>query len=176
MSRKGFIAVALVFGVGFLLLALASRGYRKVGALQSMEAAIERVRQNYPAADPLPTEALSSALDETLLIDVREPAEHTVSRIPGAVALADVAAIRAHLEAHPLSAGGRIVLYDSTGERSAKLAETLEKSGMVVRYLEGGIFQWANEGRPLMGSDGAATDEVHPYNEWWGRLLRRGKG
>ncbi len=33
MSRKGFILVAAIFGAGFLLLALATRGYRKLGEL-----------------------------------------------------------------------------------------------------------------------------------------------
>ncbi len=175
MSRKGIIAIAVVFGVGFLLLALASRGYRKVGALQSMEAAIEMVRMKYPAADPVPTETLAANLPGTMLVDVREAAELAISRIPDAISLGDGDAIREHLKGHPLPEGGRLVLYDSVGERSARIVEELKTEGIAARYLEGGIFQWANEGRPLIDPGGTVTDRVHPYNEWWGRLLKRGR-
>lgn len=45
MSRKGFIIVAAIFGAAFLLLALATRGYRK----------LEEMRRS---AEPGPTGAL----------------------------------------------------------------------------------------------------------------------
>lgn len=46
MNRKGLIIVAAIFGAAFLLLALASRGYRKIEAMQSLEkAAAERDRR-----------------------------------------------------------------------------------------------------------------------------------
>ncbi len=40
-------------------------------------------------------------------------------------------------------------------------------SSVSVLNLEGGLFQWANEGRPLAGG---ATG-VHPFNSFWGRGL-----
>ena len=39
-----------------------------------------------------------------------------------------------------------------------------------VRNLDGSIFQWANEGRPLVRGNQRVQD-VHPYDENWGRLL-----
>ena len=39
-----------------------------------------------------------------------------------------------------------------------------------VYNLEGGIFQWANEGRALYRA-GEPAEKVHPYNRTWGRLL-----
>jgi hypothetical protein len=39
-----------------------------------------------------------------------------------------------------------------------------------VQNLEGSIFQWANEHRPLV-RDGQRETRVHPYNAVWGRLL-----
>jgi 3-mercaptopyruvate sulfurtransferase SseA len=41
-----------------------------------------------------------------------------------------------------------------------------------VSYLAGGIFQWANEERPLVDAAGNPTTRVHPYNRFWGRLLK----
>jgi hypothetical protein len=39
-----------------------------------------------------------------------------------------------------------------------------------VFNLQGSIFKWANEGRPLIAND-RAVHVVHPYNERWGVLL-----
>ncbi len=40
---------------------------------------------------------------------------------------------------------------------------------MKVVNLDGSIFEWANEGRPL---DGDEAGGVHPYNRVWGQALR----
>ena len=40
-----------------------------------------------------------------------------------------------------------------------------------VRNLEGSIFEWANQGHPVERA-GAPVNEVHPYDESWGTLLR----
>jgi hypothetical protein len=39
-----------------------------------------------------------------------------------------------------------------------------------VTNLEGSIFAWANQSRPLV-QEGKPTDKVHPYNAFWGALL-----
>jgi hypothetical protein len=52
------------------------------------------------------------------------------------------------------------------------MAERLQKAGFTrVRNLEGSIFEWANEGRPLV-REGKKVTTVHPYDTTWGRLLR----
>ena len=56
--------------------------------------------------------------------------------------------------------------------RSSRLAERLRQAGCTnVFNLDGSIFQWANEGRPLE-RDGRPVNEVHPYNKTFGQLLR----
>ena len=44
-----------------------------------------------------------------------------------------------------------------------------------VANLEGSIFAWANEDRPLVQGDGegagAPTSLVHPYDADWGNLV-----
>jgi hypothetical protein len=65
----------------------------------------------------------------------------------------------------------RIVTYCSVGYRSAALALRLHAAGYrYVENLEGSIFEWANENRPLV-HDGKPTDRVHPYNAVWEMLL-----
>lgn len=40
-----------------------------------------------------------------------------------------------------------------------------------VYNLEGSLFKWANENRPIVDRNGAITEKVHPYNSVWGKLL-----
>lgn len=172
MSRKGIITVALLFLVAFLLLHFATRGYREVEALQSMEKAMAAVRRDFPDAKPVTTAQLAAWIAETesvVIIDARAPEEFAVSRIPGARRETTIK------EAATMAAGSkRVVIYDAVGFHSAELADALVAGGSeATYYLEGGIFQWANEGRPLVDADGKPTTKVHPYNKLWGRLLER---
>jgi hypothetical protein len=41
-----------------------------------------------------------------------------------------------------------------------------------VFNLEGSLFQWANEGRPVYRDD-VPVQAIHPYDARWGRLLDR---
>ena len=74
--------------------------------------------------------------------------------------------------AHLLTArDAPIVTYCSVGYRSSAVAERLEEQGYTrVWNLEGSIFEWANQGLPVV-RDGEEVSQVHPYNRRWGRLL-----
>lgn len=51
------------------------------------------------------------------------------------------------------------------------MAQRLAKAGATEIFnLEGSIFQWANEGRPLE-RDGKPATKVHPYNGTFGKML-----
>ena len=48
------------------------------------------------------------------------------------------------------------------------------KETVKVYNMEGGIFEWACQGRGLVNEakgGESATDRVHPYNGLWGKLL-----
>jgi 3-mercaptopyruvate sulfurtransferase SseA len=63
-----------------------------------------------------------------------------------------------------------IVCYCAAGFRSSIMAKRLARAGhREVFNLEGAIFDWACEGRPLANTHGA-TQAVHPFN-WMGRLM-----
>jgi rhodanese-related sulfurtransferase len=103
------------------------------------------------------------------LLDVRTPAEYAVSHLPGAQRIDPDAQITKMLE--HLSPDRPIVTYCSVGFRSAELAQRLIAAGRKNTYnMEGSIFQWANEGRPLE-RDGRPVETVHPYNESWSKML-----
>ncbi|MBE9052635.1 rhodanese-like domain-containing protein [Nostocales cyanobacterium LEGE 11386] len=113
---------------------------------------------------------LNSAKPQPLVVDARSQAEYEVSHLKSVV----------HIDPHApdftaLSAVAKdtpIVVYCSIGYRSAKIAQRLEQEGFSgVFNLNGGIFQWANEGRPIF-RDEKPTNLVHPYNAMWGKLLK----
>lgn len=106
-----------------------------------------------------------------VVLDAREPDEYEVSHLLGAHRVdPDAGDVKGELpDGTPQDA--RIVVYCSVGYRSAAVARRLEKAGYEhVFNLEGGIFQWANEGRPVY-RDGEPVERVHPYDATWGRLL-----
>jgi sterol desaturase/sphingolipid hydroxylase (fatty acid hydroxylase superfamily)/rhodanese-related sulfurtransferase len=131
-----------------------------------------KVRAKYPTVRQLPTIELASWLSDTnrpspILLDVRTEAEYEVSHLPGARRV-DSRASASQIVA-TLDRGLPVVTYCSVGYRSSQMAERLEKAGLTnVFNLDGSIFQWANEGKPLE----QGGKPVHPYNKAFGKLLR----
>ncbi len=132
------------------------------------------IRHKFPAAARIRTPELAAWLGDPgrtppRLLDVREPAEYQVSHLAGAQQVepgSDPAALG-------LPKDQSIVTYCSVGYRSAAYAQALRRAGFTnVRNLEGSIFQWADENRPLVKEDGQPTAQVHPFNKIWGMLLR----
>ncbi|NNL66826.1 MAG: rhodanese-like domain-containing protein, partial [Myxococcales bacterium] len=73
-----------------------------------------------------------------------------------------------------LPAEARVVVYCSVGYRSGAIAKRLGERGVERVYnLEGGIFLWANQGRPVVRA-GQPVREVHPYGGGWARYLDEG--
>lgn len=95
---------------------------------------------------------------DTLLIDIREPAEFEKGHIPGAVLLPRGLM---EFEIHNIVEAARtdrtlpaaeqpIVLYCGTGGRSALAAQSLEAMGYKnVSSMAGGIVAWATAHLPL---------------------------
>ena len=138
------------------------------------------VAARYPDVRAVTTGALAAELGRRpapLLLDAREPAEYAVSHLPGARRVDPDASAGDLAAALDTVARDRpVVVYCSVGLRSAGVAERLGRAGFSdVRNLEGSVFRWANEGRPLVGGAGGAAGLVHPYNATWGRLLDPGR-
>jgi rhodanese-related sulfurtransferase len=133
------------------------------------------VRERFPEVQQLQPAELADWLADTnrvqpVLLDVRTKTEFAVSHLPGARQVEPKAAV-ADLVA-TLPTNQPVVVYCSVGYRSSELAVRLRRAGVTnVLNLEGSIFQWANEGRPVE-RDGQLVREVHPYNETFGRLLK----
>ncbi|MBD2355391.1 rhodanese-like domain-containing protein [Tolypothrix sp. FACHB-123] len=110
---------------------------------------------------------------QPLVLDARSPAEYAVSHIRTAVHIDPVTPDLT--AASTVSLDTPIVVYCSVGYRSAKVAQQLQREGFSQIFnLSGGLFQWANEERPMFKDNGQPTQLVHPYNAIWGKLLKAG--
>jgi len=139
----------------------------------SWESVDNTITEDFPTVRSISTQVLQHRLRNPtvapVVIDVRAPEEFAVSYLPTAINLTSVTEIA---ERFP-DKQAEIVLYCSVGYRSAVLAEQMVGMGYTkVRNLHHSLFEWANNGYPMINSEGA-TRYVHPYNRRWGKLLRR---
>ncbi len=135
---------------------------------------IKNIRNKFPGVRHTSTDELNSWLADSKgepvnLIDAREKEEFEVSHIPGARNIPynkDPLSSLMNLKQDDL-----MVVYCSVGYRSSTLARKLQDLGFTRVYnLEGSIFKWANEERPLE-QNGNIVQKVHPYSPYWGKLL-----
>jgi len=110
--------------------------------------------------------------EEWVLLDAREHHEYEVSHLKGARWVGYKAFDPTSLRDLPRSA--RVVVYCSVGYRSEKVAEKLLVAGFSdVHNLYGGIFEWVNQGHPVVDAKGS-TRRVHAYDRTWGVWLNKG--
>ncbi len=113
---------------------------------------------------------LESSRPQPLILDARGVEEYAVSHLQSAQRIDPVTPDLSVISTVPLEMP--IVVYCSIGYRSAKVAQLLQGLGRKnVFNLQGSIFQWVNEGRPVFQGEGL-TVGVHPYDAKWGSLLR----
>lgn len=174
MNRRWKMTLGLA---SLLAIAVGSYGRSPAAEKEGMGKMTSAVRRKFPGVAQLQAAELADWLSDKSkpqpqILDVREPDEFAVSHLHGAINVrpdAPASEVLARLDpARP------VVVYCSVGYRSSKLAQRLMDAGFKnVRNLEGSLFNWANEGRPLE-KEGHTTQAVHPYNRFFGRLLKPG--
>lgn len=145
------------------------------GCTRNMQwSAVHKMAESAGAGVPfVTTDTLAKRLSEDderpILLDARSPEEYAVSHLPGAHRVDPDG--RRYPDLDSLDADAPIVVYCSVGVRSGTVAKRLQDQGFTnVANLKGSIFQWANEGRPVL-RNGEPVTAVHPYDATWGRLL-----
>ena len=135
---------------------------------------VERmIAAEFPDVPGLTTRELAERLASdpagVVLLDARAAGEFAVSHLSGAHLVESDAGAASRLAAS--APGATVVAYCSVGYRSAALVEQLRRMGHAnVVNLEGSIFRWAAEGRPVYRGAARVT-QVHPYDDAWGALL-----
>lgn len=145
------------------------------------------IRTKFPQVRQVSTGTLKSWLDDAntlltvLIVDVRESEEHEVSMLHGAIHIPSGSSLQPVLDKIKLSSSiKKVVAYCSVGYRSSEFIQRiygeLKQQKFYYREielynLEGSIFKWANEGKPITDKNGQETIYVHPYNIIWGKFL-----
>jgi len=167
-TRLGLIVTALI-------VLAAGYGAAKTSAFQWFMLRMS-LRSQFPHVEWISAGELGQWLEDRqrqqpILLDVRTANEWKVSHLPGARRVDPGVPVEAAL---PMSSRqAPVVTYCAVGFRSAELASRLRAAGFThVQNLDGGIFEWANQHRPLV-QDGKRASRVHPYNEFWARLLSK---
>jgi rhodanese-related sulfurtransferase len=161
----------LFFFAGFFAIAGTALAFRDIDWFLLKKS----LRQRFPKIEWISTGELAGWMSDharraPLLLDVRTTQEWEVSHLAGARRVEPNAPLETAIAG--VAKDAPIVTYCAVGYRSGELATRLRAAGFTnVHNLEGSIFAWANEHRPLVQAGDPVTT-VHPYSSFWGRLLR----
>lgn len=117
---------------------------------------------------------LKNIRDEVAIFDTREWREYEISHIPGARYVGFTNFNPGNIK--DISKDSRIIVYCSVGYRSEKIGEKLRKLGYRNVYnLYGSIFEWVNQGNPVIDRMGNPGNRLHTYNKDWSRWVDDGR-
>ncbi len=137
----------------------------------------EKLQSLYSNTVPLIQPAALAEVKETeknlYLLDIRTQEEFAVSHLKDARFI-DYDNFNI-TEVQDIPKDAKVVVYCAVGYRSERVGEKLSAAGYEdVSNLYGGIFQWKNEGYPVVNQQQQPTDSVHTYNKSWAKWLERG--
>lgn len=98
---------------------------------------------------PAELRALLTQADPPIVLDVREPWELEIARLPATL---DIPMGEVSARVDELPRDHDIVVICRSGGRSAQVAVFLEGAGCRVRNLAGGILAWAREIDPTLAA------------------------
>jgi rhodanese-related sulfurtransferase len=112
-------------------------------------------------------------MKDVLLLDAREWNEYQVSHLKNSMFVGydkfEIDKIKS------VDKNQKIIVYCSVGYRSEKISEKLKEAGFTdVSNLYGGIFEWVNQGNPVVDERGKVTENIHAYSKTWGVWLNKG--
>ena len=104
------------------------------------------VRLGIPEITPREVKEMMNEKQSFVLIDVREPHEFQICRIPGST-LIPLGEVPKRM--HELDSAQEIVVHCRSGQRSARAVELLIKAGFrKIHNLKGGILAWSDQVDP----------------------------
>lgn len=138
---------------GDWIIRLCNRGF---GAIETVRRWLGRRRVETMSTSDLRA-LMTTDESNPVLVDVRSPAERSVSRIPGAITQSDYEADAASV------VGRQVVIYCTVGGRGYLYARKLVAGGVDAMNYRDGILGWCRAGLPLETPDKQSTVAVHPY-------------
>lgn len=119
-------------------------------------------REDFPGIKEIDAEAAIALLSDpgVVFVDVRKPKEQAVSMIPGAITDTQF------MDQLDQYRGKRVIVYCTISYRSGKLAAKLQKKGISVTNLKGGLLGWVHAGGPL-AQQNQPVRKLHVYGRKW---------
>ena len=119
-------------------------------------------KKKFPEVRDISAQRVMTLMAEgnAVFIDIRESREQQVSMLPGAITekefIKDPAKYKDAVK----------IAYCTISYRSGKFAQKLQKKGIPVYNLKGGILAWIHDGGKVYDQNGE-TDRIHVYGRKW---------
>lgn len=129
---------------------------------RALEGMVSRVGRRFPDVKTIDPATLRERLpaNDTVLVDVRSPAERAVSTLPGAITPEEFDGQLDEL------GDCTVVAYCTVGARSSKYARRMSGKGVPVLNLKGSLLAWTHAGGEL--TDGSSpTRRLHVFGPKW---------
>ena len=160
----GLITAVLAFAFVVLTVqpSLSSDDLSNTERRQKVEDMYDDYKKEFPAVlDITPKEVMALKSDgKAVLIDIREPDEQQISMLPAAITEEEFVSDPAKYE------DAVKVVYCTISYRSGKFAQKLQKKGILVYNLRGGILGWVHAGGKVYDQNGE-TQRIHVYGRKW---------
>jgi sodium/bile acid cotransporter 7 len=160
----GLIAAALAFAFVTLVgqLSLSSDDLSDMDKRQKIEDMYAGYKKQFPEVRDISPQMVMDlrAKGKTVLIDIREPREQQVSMLPGAITEKEFMNDPAKYK------DADKIAYCTISYRSGKFAQKLQKKGIIVYNLKGGMLAWVHDGGKVFDQNGE-THRIHVYGRKW---------
>lgn len=125
--------------------------------------------------DTISVSTLEKDMANYLILDARELEEFKVGHLTNAQCVGyDFFNETSFLKNNP-NKNQPIAIYCSIGVRSEHIGLKLNALGYTqVKNVYGGIFEWANQEKPMVDLKGNSTDNVHAFSKEWSIWLEKG--
>jgi sodium/bile acid cotransporter 7 len=122
----------------------------------------EDYKKSFPEVEDItPKQAMKLMQSgNVIFVDTRKSKEQKVSMLPGAVTEKD---FKKNSEQYRDQV---LIGYCTISYRSGKLAKELERKGITMLNLRGGMLAWIHEGGKVYDANGE-TKRVHVYKKKW---------
>jgi sodium/bile acid cotransporter 7 len=119
-------------------------------------------KRQFPEVSDISTQKAMKLADmkQVIFIDVRESEEQQISMLPGAITQKE------YLD-HPEKYNDVVkIVYCTISYRSGLLAQKLQKDGVVMYNLRGGLLAWVHDGGKVFDRNGESK-RIHVYGRKW---------
>ena len=160
----GFITAVSAFAFVILMgqLSLSSDELSDKDKRQKVADMYNGYKKQFPEVRDISAQKLISLMAEqkVVLIDIREPSEQRISMLPGAITEKEF------LNSSDKHKDAVKIAYCTISYRSGKFAQKLQREGIPIYNLEGGILAWVHDGGKVHDQNGE-TQRIHVYGRKW---------